>query len=83
MIDGIIDRSIHDVLADIPLEDDLKAALLGEMERPKRVLDLVMAQEIGLWQVLSAYAAKLRMEEHALQDIYIESVQWAQQIFKS
>ena len=83
IIDGIFDRSIRDVLDDIPLEHDLKAALLGETGRPKTVLNLVIAQEMGLWQVLSAYAAKLRREEHALQGIYIESVQWAQQTFKS
>lgn len=83
MLDGIIDRPIREVMDDIPIDDDLKAALLGETGRPKRILDLVIAQEMGLWQVLSAYAASLRMEENALQDIYIESVQWAQQTFKS
>ena len=48
IIDGIFDRSIRDVLDDIPLEHDLKAALLGETGRPKTVLNLVIAQEMGL-----------------------------------
>ena len=38
---------------------------------------------MGLWQVLTAYATNLGLNENTLQDIYIESVQWAEQTFKS
>jgi EAL and modified HD-GYP domain-containing signal transduction protein len=82
MLDGIIDRPIRDVLQDIPFEDDLKDALLGKPGHPRKVLDLVLAQEMGLWRVLGYIADSLRLKENTLQDIYIEAIQWAEQTFK-
>lgn len=83
MLDGIIDRPIKEVLNDIPFEDDLKDALLGKAGHPRKVLDLVLAQEMGLWRVLSFIADSLRLKENTLQDIYIEATQWAEQTFKA
>jgi len=83
MLDGIIDRPIKEVLQDIPFEEDLKAALLGKPGHPRKVLDLVLAQEMGLWRVLSYIADSLRLQENTLQDTYIEAIQWAEETFKS
>jgi EAL and modified HD-GYP domain-containing signal transduction protein len=83
MLDGIIDRPIKEVLLDIPFEEDLKDALLGKPGHPRKVLDLVLAQEMGLWRVLGYIADSLRLKENTLQDIYIEAIQWAEQTFKS
>ena len=83
MLDGIIDRPIKEVLNDIPFEEDLKDALLGKPGRPRKILDLVLAQEMGLWRVLSYIADSLRLQENTLQDIYIEAIQWAEQTFKA
>ena len=83
MLDGIIDRPIKEVLLDIPFEDDLKDALLGKPGHPRKVLDLVLAQEMGLWRVLSYIADSLRLQENTLQDIYIEATRWAEQTFNS
>lgn len=82
MLDGIIDRPLKEILLDIPFEEDLKAALLGKPGHPRKVLDLVLAQEMGLWRVLSYIADSLRLPENLLQDIYIEAIQWAEQTFK-
>jgi len=83
MLDGIIDRPIKEVLLDIPFEDDLKDALLGKPGHPRKVLDLVLAQEMGLWRVLGYISDSLRLQDNTLQDIYIEAIQWAEQTFKS
>lgn len=83
MLDGIIDRPLKEVLNDIPFEEDLKAALLGKPGHPRKVLDLVLAQEMGLWRVLTYIADSLRLKENTLQDIYIEAIQWAEQTFNS
>lgn len=82
MLDGIIDRPLKDVLIDIPFEKDLKDALLGKPGHPRKVLDLVLAQEMGLWRVLSYISDSLRLQENTLQEIYIEAIQWAEQTFK-
>ena len=82
MLDGIIDRPIKDVLEDIPFEADLKDALLGKPGQCRKVLDLVSAQEMGLWRVLGYIADSLRLKENTLQDIYIEAIQWAKETYK-
>ncbi|NOY14345.1 MAG: HDOD domain-containing protein, partial [Deltaproteobacteria bacterium] len=82
MLDGIIDRPLKEILLDIPFEEDLKAALLGKPGHPRKILDLVLAQEMGLWRVLSYIADSLRLPENLLQDIYIEAIRWAEQTFK-
>lgn len=83
MLDGIIDRPLKEVLNDIPFEEDLKAALLGKPGHPRKVLDLVLAQEMGLWRVLSYIADSLRLKENTLQDIHIEAIKWAEQTFNN
>ncbi|SHI55576.1 EAL and modified HD-GYP domain-containing signal transduction protein [Malonomonas rubra DSM 5091] len=83
MLDGIIDRSLNDVLNDIPFEEDLKDALLGKPGHPRKVLDLVLAQEMGLWRVLGYIADSLRLKENTLQEIYIEALKWAEETFKA
>ena len=47
MLDGLIDRPLQKVLNDLPLTEDLKDALLGKPGHPRKVLDLVLAQEMG------------------------------------
>ena len=83
MLDGLIDRPLQEVLNDLPLAEDLKDALLGKPGHPRKVLDLVLAQEMGLWRVLTYIADSLRLQENTLQDIYIESIQWARQTFNA
>lgn len=70
MLDGIIDRPLKEVLQDIPFENDLKEALLGKPGHPRKILDLVLAQEMGLWPVLSYISDSLRLPENCLQDPY-------------
>ncbi|NOQ51145.1 MAG: hypothetical protein GQ578_02840 [Desulfuromonadaceae bacterium] len=83
MLDGLIDRPLQEVLNDLPLTEDLKDALLGKPGHPRKVLDLVLAQEMGLWRVLTYIADSLRLQENTLQGIYIESIQWARQTFNA
>ena len=46
-LDVILNRPLADALADLPLTQDIRAALLGEQNTARAVLDVVVANESG------------------------------------
>lgn len=79
MIDALMDCEIDDVVEDLPLNEDLKAALLGERNRFKDVLDLIKLYERGYWELISRRCAEYRLDEMMLPALYLESVSWTQE----
>ncbi len=77
LLDAITGRPMHDVLADLPLADDVKMALLGNRNRLRDVLACVLAYEQAEWETFSLFAAKLRLDEGETARIYVEAVEWA------
>ena len=63
LLDAITGRPMHDVLANLPLADDIKMALLGNRNRLRDVLACVLAYEQAEWETFGLFAAKLRLDE--------------------
>lgn len=74
-LDVIVGRPLTEILSELPLKQDINAAILGEGELG-RTLHLIEAFEQGDWTAISHLAAELEIEESALQDIYFEAVKW-------
>jgi len=49
LLDAILERPMKDVLRDLPLDPETQAALLGEDNKTRRLLDCVIAYENGQW----------------------------------
>ena len=77
LLDAITGRAMHDVLADLPLADDVTMALLGNRNRLRDVLACVLAYEQAEWDTFGLFAAKLRLDESETARIYVEAVEWA------
>ena len=77
LLDAITGRPMHDVLANLPLADDIKMALLGNRNRLRDVLACVLAYEQAEWETFGLFAAKLRLDEGETARIYLEAVEWA------
>jgi EAL and modified HD-GYP domain-containing signal transduction protein len=80
-VDAILDRPILEVLHDLPLSADVKAALLGKRYGHGRVLGLALAYERAEWDVLPIVRAELPMDLALLPGFYREAVAWTSQIF--
>lgn len=81
VIDAILDRNLLEVLSDLPLNREIKTALLRVAQNPFRMaLELVLAYESGNWRALSRWAKKLGIEESRVSQIYMNSVEWANKI---
>ena len=85
LLDAIMDLPLEEVLSSISVQDDVRRVLLHTTPAVKRlgeVYDAVRAYEVADWQRLSAVAGELRMEEDCLPDLYLQAVQWSDEIFK-
>lgn len=81
LIDAILDRSLAEVLKDLPLTRDIKSALCRiSRSRYRQVLEVVVSYEQGDWDELAKWVEKLGIEEEIVPKIFLESVAWANQV---
>jgi EAL and modified HD-GYP domain-containing signal transduction protein len=81
VIDAILDRPMLEVLADLPLTEDVKGALMGKPEGMGRVLQLALAYEHAEWDRLPDLIQRIRIDPMEIPGIYRESIAWAEEIF--
>lgn len=79
MIDTLLGRSMNDVLAQLPLAPDVRAALLGEPNELGQLLDLIVAYEHGDWDAVSDIAEAFGVAEEVVTGYYIEAIKWARE----
>lgn len=77
-LDAMMDLSMEKVLANIPLSDELVAALLTRQGKLGLILDAVISYEQGNWEP----AGKLNLLPEKVNDIYLESIRWAEMTLK-
>ncbi|MCA1989799.1 MAG: HDOD domain-containing protein [Desulfarculus sp.] len=78
-LDAIMDQPLEEALRGLPLNDEVRGALLGQHGRLRLVLETVDAYERGDWLGMSLAGAQLGMNEDRLSDLYAAAVEWAQQ----
>ncbi len=81
VMDAVLGRRMVDVLAEMPVVEEVKTALLGSSNRLRTVLDAVIAQEMGNWHHLRICAEQMRLDENLLPQTYLQAVQWQRDIF--
>ena len=83
LLDAVVDRPIEQALEFLPMEEDVKAALLGEDNPVRRFLDYVMAYEAGDWDALAEQGAGVVPPEIESPELYLEAVQYAVRSFEA
>jgi EAL and modified HD-GYP domain-containing signal transduction protein len=81
LIDALTDTPMADIMAKLPLDQEVKTALLEQEGRYKPVYDLIVAYEKGEWALFAANAGKLGLDESAVPDLMFESLKWANEAF--
>jgi c-di-GMP-related signal transduction protein len=82
MLDAILDRALLDVLREIPVNDEIKTALLGGENRLGDVYNYALGYEKGDWLKITEIAEKLKIDESTVPKLYLDSVEWARQSFQ-
>lgn len=79
LIDAIVDRPLLDVLSDMPIADDIKAALLGEKGPLRDIYELMLSYEQGNWDQFSELAVQKKIDENQIPPLYRKALEWASQ----
>lgn len=79
LIDVLMGRPMDDILANLPIAEAVKTALLGGKNRYRDIYDLALAYEKGEWQQLSQMITHLEAEEVNIPALYLQAISWATQ----
>ncbi len=78
LIDAILNRPLWEILQDIPIQNDIKEALLGKSGQMNDICNLIRAYEEGNWDKLSSISERLGIPVKKLPDHYMSAVDWCQ-----
>ena len=81
-IDVLIGRPMRAVLAELPIAPDVSAALVGEQNPLRDVLQAVVSYEQGNWEEFSQLAKKLGRNEETLCELYMQALRWSRELTK-
>jgi c-di-GMP-related signal transduction protein len=76
VMDALLDQPLHSILSELPVQNEIKDALLAQRGAYRDVLELAVAQERADWKGLTELAKKLHIEEKKLPDLYVSAVEW-------
>ena len=83
MMDAILELSMAEILAKVPLDRDIKSVLLGGGGRLQPVYELMLAQEAGNWEAAKLAATRLHLAESETGELWWQAMQWARQVSAS
>jgi EAL and modified HD-GYP domain-containing signal transduction protein len=76
LLDAYLDQSLEDLLAEIPLTEDVKRAILEHAGEPGAALDAAVACERADWQALEQGP----VAPERLQRLYVSALEWTRQV---
>ena len=66
----LIDAPMEDILAEVPVADEIKAALLSHEGRCGKLYELVLCYESADWERISALAEELGIPDNMMTSVY-------------
>ena len=82
VLDALLNVPMNDVLKEIPVDEEIKKALLGLPSRYRPIFEVVLDYESGTWEQLANSARAVRLHENFLPDLYLRSVQWVTEVLQ-
>jgi c-di-GMP-related signal transduction protein len=77
LLDAILEQPMPALLESLPISGDVRDALLGAENGPRRTLDCAMAYESGDWNRCLELAALAGADPAVLPGAYTEALRWA------
>ena len=85
LLDAMLDRPLEETLAELKLDREMAATLLGKAAPEDRfagVYNLICTYESGQWDSMAARADLLRVPHDIIPELYLNAVTWSEQIFQ-
>jgi EAL and modified HD-GYP domain-containing signal transduction protein len=80
VMDALLNAPMSVVLEDIPVDDEIREALLGRPSRYRSIFEVVLDYESGTWEQLAAASQRIGLHEDFLPELYLRSVRWVTEI---
>jgi c-di-GMP-related signal transduction protein len=80
LMDAILDMPMAEIMNNVSLSPECKAALLGKAAAPGSVYQLVLAHEAGDWPRVAELARRLRVTESEVAEENWKAMQWAREM---
>ena len=80
LVDAILDQPLDHVLSQLPLQTELREALLGKYPAEQRMLRLAQACERGDWPTLQSMCKSLVLDENQVWYCYTSALKWAREL---
>ena len=80
VMDALLNMRMVDVLVEIPVDEEIKKALLGKSSRYRPIFEVVLDYESGTWEQLVHSARHAGLHEEYLPDLYLRSVRWVTEV---
>lgn len=82
LMDVLMNRSLGEVLKELPIAQSIKRSLRGMPGTMKDVYDLVIAYEKGNWEQFSSYTSQLELGEEQGGELFLEAIDWCNEILE-
>ena len=83
IMDAVLEVPMDALMKQLPVESEIKAALLGQKSSLRPLYQLMLAQESGEWAQSSALAIQLRLSDAEVASTWWQAMQWAQEATSS
>lgn len=83
MIDTLMDQDLYSILGGLPLEDDIKAAMMGKENKLHDMFMVILNYEKGNWDDVVRETETLSIKSKTIPELYYQSLGWAEKIFNN
>jgi EAL and modified HD-GYP domain-containing signal transduction protein len=83
LLDAILGRPMEAILSDLPLADETRAALLGEDNPTRRLLDCAIAYERGEWDRCAEVSQRAGVKLTSLPVAFADALRWSRELQKA
>ena len=80
LIDVVLKRDLKNILNELPIDDQIKFALLGNKGIYYNLIELIRAYEKADWTKLSMLIKEINLNEDEIAELYLKSVVWSDKI---
>lgn len=83
LLDSLLDHPIEELVTQLPLSDEVKAAVIHQQGPLGLILRLSQAYDQANWSEVTQLCQTLAVPESVVAELYLESLQWSSFIEKS
>ena len=80
LLEAMLGQPMAVAVAELPLSENVRSALLGEHNKARLILDAVVAHERGEWDEASRIVTELAVPPEALALAYADALKWAREL---